>query len=130
MKSYVCLALFLTWAVGCRETETLGKPLAPMMTAGKGAAGATTGAGGQSAAAPAGSGGSSASPSMVSKPGEYKGYSEKKYKEFALSSEYVAVRDGTKLAVDLYRPKKDDGSVVADPLPVLWMHTPYNRRYF
>ena len=49
---------------------------------------------------------------------------------FALSSEYVAVRDGTMLAVDLYRPKDKDGKVVEDKLPVLWMHTPYNRRYF
>jgi putative CocE/NonD family hydrolase len=40
------------------------------------------------------------------------------------------VSDGTKLAMDLYRPKdKATGRVVTTPLPVLWMHTPYNRRY-
>jgi putative CocE/NonD family hydrolase len=45
-----------------------------------------------------------------------------------LSSQYVTVRDGTKLAVDLYRPKDRQGRVVQTPLPVLWMHTPYCRR--
>lgn len=66
----------------------------------------------------------------VSRPGEYSGFGDKRYDGFALSSEYVAVRDGTKLAVDLYRPKTADGQVVSEPLPVLWMHTPYNRRTF
>jgi uncharacterized protein len=141
MMKYVCLALFLTWAVGCRETETLGKPL-PSMTAGKGAAGGSAGkgtAGGAAGAAgdkgaagsAAGAAGMEPEPAQVSKPGQYKGYSEAKYsKEYALSSQYVAVRDGTKLAVDLYRPKTKDGAVVEDKLPVLFMHTPYNRRYF
>src|SRR5437868_2972279 len=46
----------------------------------------------------------------VSKPGEYKGYSKSIYKNgYQLSSEYVAVSDGTKLAVDLYRPKDASG---------------------
>jgi putative CocE/NonD family hydrolase len=67
----------------------------------------------------------------VSKPGEYSGYSPALYSGgFALSSQYVAVRDGTKLAIDLYRPKQANGEVVTTPLPVIWMHTPYNRRYF
>ncbi|MET0387328.1 MAG: CocE/NonD family hydrolase [Polyangiales bacterium] len=66
----------------------------------------------------------------VSKPGEYSGFGDKLYAGFELSSEYVAVRDGTKLAVDLYRPKDASGKVTEERLPVLWMHTPYNRRYF
>lgn len=69
-------------------------------------------------------------PGSVSKPGEYSGYGDKIYKGYELSSQYVAVRDGTKLAMDLYRPKNDEGKVVEDKLPVLWMHTPYNRRTF
>ena len=69
-------------------------------------------------------------PGAVSKPGEYKGFGDKIYKGYQLSSQYVAVRDGTKLAVDLYRPKTTAGAVVEDKLPVVWMHTPYNRRYF
>ena len=37
------------------------------------------------------------------------------------------MRDGTKLAVDLYRPTRN-GVVASEKLPVVWMHTPYNRR--
>ncbi|HKP57367.1 MAG TPA: CocE/NonD family hydrolase [Polyangiales bacterium] len=69
-------------------------------------------------------------PGAVSKPGEYSGFGEKIYSGYELSSQYVAVRDGTKLAVDLYRPKTAEGKVVETKLPVLLMHTPYNRRYF
>ena len=48
----------------------------------------------------------------------------------SLRSQYVQVSDGTKLAMDLYRPKdKATGKVIDTRLPVLWMHTPYNRRY-
>jgi uncharacterized protein len=67
----------------------------------------------------------------VSKPGEYTGYSEAIYDDqYDLTSQYVQVSDGVKLAVDLYRPKdKTAGKVVDAKLPVLWMHTPYNRRY-
>jgi predicted acyl esterase len=53
-----------------------------------------------------------------------------KYKGYSLTSQYVTVRDGTKLAVDLYRPKTRDRKLVEERLPVLFMHTPYNRRYF
>ena len=66
----------------------------------------------------------------VSKPGTYSGLGDAIYKSYALTSQYVAVRDGTKLAVDLYRPQDASGKVVETPLPVIWMHTPYNRRYF
>jgi len=63
----------------------------------------------------------------VSQFGEYSGYAEKIYKGYRISSQYVKVRDGTRLAIDLYRPKDKDGNVVETPLPVLWMHTPYCR---
>lgn len=69
-------------------------------------------------------------PGTVSSPGKYSGFGERVYSGYELTSEYVAVRDGTKLAVDLYRPKDADGKVVTTALPVLWMHTPYNRRTF
>lgn len=70
-----------------------------------------------------------APPGAVSRPSEYSGWSEKTYDGHQRSSFYVAVRDGTKLAVDLYRPTK--GGVVADEkLPVVWMHSPYNRRSY
>ena len=66
----------------------------------------------------------------VSAPGRYEGYSEAIYPDHERSSFYVEVRDGTRLAMDLFRPVDQDGALVETPLPVLWMHTPYNRRTF
>jgi putative CocE/NonD family hydrolase len=66
-------------------------------------------------------------PAKVSKPGQYSGYATVLYDGYQRTSFYVPMRDGTKLAVDLFRPTK--GGVVAnEKLPVVWMHTPYNRR--
>jgi predicted acyl esterase len=65
----------------------------------------------------------------VSRPGQYSGYSHALYDGHQLSSHYVAMRDGTRLAVDIYRPTLG-GNVVEQKLPVLWMHTPYNRRNY
>lgn len=67
----------------------------------------------------------------ISKPGAYSGYSKPEYAEvYNLSSQYIEMRDGTKLAIDIYRPVcKNSGKVIEKPLPVVWMHTPYNRRY-
>lgn len=64
----------------------------------------------------------------TSRPGAYGGYSEPLYAEYKITSQYVTVRDGTKLAIDIYRPLEADGSLVETPLPVVWMHTPYCRR--
>lgn len=63
----------------------------------------------------------------VSGPGEYSGYSQPVYDGWRLTSVYVPMRDGTKLAIDIIRPTRG-GAVVEDRLPVLWMHSPYNRR--
>ena len=41
------------------------------------------------------------------------------YPEVQRSSFYVTVRDGTRLAMDLYRPMAN-GQPVATPLPVIW----------
>ena len=73
----------------------------------------------------------SSTASRISKPGEYTGYSDAIYDDkYELTSQYVQVSDGTKLAMDLYRPRdKATGKVIDAKLPVLWMHTPYNRRY-
>ncbi|MDO3695565.1 CocE/NonD family hydrolase [Wenyingzhuangia sp. chi5] len=67
----------------------------------------------------------------ISKPGKYSRYSNPIYAdEYDLTSQYVEMRDGVKLAIDICRPKdKTTGKVMTKPLPVLWMHTPYNRRY-
>jgi uncharacterized protein len=64
-----------------------------------------------------------ADPSMaqVSKPGEYSGYSSMLYSETVRASQYVAARDGTKLAVDILRPAQG-GVVVTTPYPVLWVY--------
>ena len=66
----------------------------------------------------------------ISRPGEYAGFSDVIYdNEYEITSQYVRVSDGTKLAMDLYRPRdKETGKVIDSPLPVIWMHTPYNRR--
>lgn len=70
-----------------------------------------------------------APPGAVSRPNEYAGWSEKIYDGHQRSSFYVEVRDGTKLAVDLYRPTKG-GVAASEKLPVVWMHSPYNRRTY
>ena len=66
---------------------------------------------------------------MHSYPGHYQGYSEEKYNGYELASRYIPMRDGTQIAIDVFRPT-DDGNVVTEPLPVLWMHTPYHRRNY
>ena len=62
----------------------------------------------------------------ISKPGEYSGYTEAVYTGWQRFSQYVAVRDGTKLAVDIYRPTKD-GVMELGALPVIFQFTPYRR---
>ena len=43
-------------------------------------------------------------------------------------SRYVAVRDGTRLAVNIYRPA-ENGAAVSAPLPVVFAFTPYRARF-
>jgi putative CocE/NonD family hydrolase len=85
----------------------------------------STGAKDESAAA------NSSTVDRVSRPGEYTGYSDAIYDDkYELTSQYVKMSDGTRLAMDLYRPRdRATGKVTETRLPVLWMHTPYNRRY-
>lgn len=63
----------------------------------------------------------------VSRPGDYRGYASAIFNGHDLSSRYVAMRDGTRIAVDIFRPTKD-GRVANGNFPIVWMHTPYNRR--
>lgn len=49
--------------------------------------------------------------------------------DFVRESLYVPVRDGTKLAVNVYRPAKD-GVAIAGSYPVVFAFTPYRARYF
>jgi predicted acyl esterase len=62
----------------------------------------------------------------ISRPGVYRGYSEAVYNEWVRISLYVPVRDGTRLAVDVFRPAVN-GQPVDDPLPVIWTHHRYHR---
>ena len=64
---------------------------------------------------------------LVSKPGVYSGYSRAKYDGVKLTSQYVTMRDGTKIALDIYRPTLK-GVEASEKFPVVWMNTPYNRR--
>src|SRR5678809_638605 len=58
----------------------------------------------------------------VSKPGEYSGFSEPLYTEWVRSSQYIPMRDGVKLAIDIYRPAVN-GKAVDIRYPVLWEAT-------
>jgi uncharacterized protein len=62
----------------------------------------------------------------VSSPGRYQGYTAPIYSEWVRTSQYVPARDGTKLAIDIYRPSVG-GKPVAEALPVIWTFTPYRR---
>ena len=64
----------------------------------------------------------------VSRFGEYKGYSEEIYDSSVRSSQYLTMRDGIKIAIDIVRPAKAD-KVHEEPLPVVWTHTRYRRSF-
>lgn len=66
---------------------------------------------------------------QVSYPGAYSAYAEEKYDGYEMQSIYIAMRDQTKIAIDIFRPTTN-GVVAEEKLPVLWMHTPYNRRNY
>jgi uncharacterized protein len=58
--------------------------------------------------------------------GRYQGYSEANYSELVKSSQYIPVRDGTRLAADIYRPAVD-GQAVDNRLPVILWFGRYHR---
>ena len=62
----------------------------------------------------------------VSEFGKYEGYSEERFDEWLTTSEYVEMRDGVRLAVDVTRPAVN-GVAVDGPLPVVWTHSRYHR---
>lgn len=47
---------------------------------------------------------------------------------YTRSSRYVEVRDGTRLAMNVYRPTRN-GVAIETPLPVIFLFTPYRARY-
>src|SRR5262249_9127259 len=62
----------------------------------------------------------------VSRFGEYRGYSEAIYDGWVRSSQYITARDGTRLALDLFRPASG-GKVAEQRFPVIWGHHRYHR---
>jgi hypothetical protein len=62
----------------------------------------------------------------LSQLGQYSGFGEPAYDSYERTSRYVEVRDGVKLAIDIYRPTKD-GVVETQPLPVVWTAKRYLR---
>ncbi len=62
----------------------------------------------------------------VSRFGEYSGYSEGRFDEWICNSQYIEMRDGVKLAIDVVRPAVD-GVAVDEKFPVVWTHSRYHR---
>ena len=63
---------------------------------------------------------------LISRPGQYQGYSQAVFDGWQRTSQYVTVRDGTRIAIDILRPTKG-GTVHQEPLPVVWEHRRYQR---
>ncbi len=60
----------------------------------------------------------------ISSPGEYEGYSTAMYTDHETFSQYVTVRDGVRIAVDVHLPR---GGPPRKSFPVVLMMTPYHR---
>ncbi|MFO7867279.1 MAG: CocE/NonD family hydrolase [Candidatus Aminicenantes bacterium] len=58
--------------------------------------------------------------------GKYQGFSAEKFNSWIRSSQYLTMRDGTKIAIDIIRPAVN-GKAAEEPLPVVWTHTRYRR---
>ena len=69
-----------------------------------------------------------ASGEKISTFNRYSGYSEAVYDGWVRSSQYVTMRDGTRLAVDVFRPARG-GRVATEKLPVVWTHNRYRRAF-
>ena len=67
-------------------------------------------------------------PDRVSGFGEYEGYTEIQYQEWVRSSQYVEMRDGVRLAVDVVRPAID-GVAATEPLPAIYTMQRYGRSH-
>ena len=69
---------------------------------------------------------SDTSSKRVSEHFKYSGYSAPEYKSSSKETTFVAMSDGTKLAVDVFLPK--DGPKI-DKFPAIFIFTPYGRSY-
>lgn len=66
------------------------------------------------------------SPAKVSALGQYSGYSAPQYQDIARVSQYVTVRDGTRLAVDLFFPATG-GQPVQQQMPAVFILERYHK---
>jgi len=64
----------------------------------------------------------------VSSPGHYEGYSTAQFDGYQRTSQYITMRDGVRLAIDILRPSKG-GKVDEGKFPVVWTHHRYNRAF-
>lgn len=64
---------------------------------------------------------------LPTEPGDQIDPSKPIYEQWIRTSRYVEVRDGTKLAVDIFRPSLDGIVPVDEPLPVVFQADPYHR---
>jgi uncharacterized protein len=64
----------------------------------------------------------------VSEPGRYEGYSKPLFDGWVRTSQYITMRDGTRIAIDLFRPT-DKGVLHTSALPVIWEHRRYQRAF-
>ena len=62
----------------------------------------------------------------VSAFGEYTGYSVAAYDSWVRDSQYLTMRDGVRIAIDVLRPARG-GKPAEEKLPVIWSHTRYRR---
>ena len=67
-------------------------------------------------------------PERVSSFGNYDGYTNATYTQWVRASQYVHMRDGVRLAVDVVRPAVD-GVAVSEPLPVIYTMQRYGRSH-
>lgn len=68
----------------------------------------------------------SVSATKISTLGKYSGYSAAAYDGWQRNSIYVPVRDGTRLAIDIFRPTRA-GQTTDERMPVVWTHHRYQR---
>jgi predicted acyl esterase len=62
----------------------------------------------------------------ISKPGQYQGYSQALFDGWRRTSQYITMRDGTRIAIDVFRPTKNN-VLHEERLPVIWEHRRYQR---
>ncbi len=63
---------------------------------------------------------------MVSQPMMYSGYTSPEYTDYERLAKYIPMKDGTKIAIDIYIPEKGPGK---KSFPVILAFSPYSRAF-